>query len=84
MLLHFTADWCNPCKKIRPIIEEYIVDHPEIEYRPIDVDQHISTAKHFNIMSIPTLIIMDGEEVIARSTGLISKKELEQLFIKKG
>jgi len=82
ILLHFTADWCNPCKKIKPIIEEYLLTRPEIEYRPIDVDEHISTAQHFNVMSIPTLIVMEGEEVIARSTGLLSKKELEQLFNK--
>ena len=59
-----------------------MIAHPEIEYRPIDVDENISTAQDFNIMSIPTLIVIDGEDVIARKTGLLSKKELEQLFNK--
>jgi thioredoxin 1 len=83
ILLHFTADWCGPCKKIKPIIENYISEHSDVEYRAIDVDESISTAKHFNVMSIPTLVVLDGEDIINRHTGILTKTELEQLFIKK-
>ena len=37
-LYHFTADWCNPCKKLAPILEEFLGENPNIDYIKIDVD----------------------------------------------
>ena len=81
-IYHFTADWCNPCKHLKPIIEEYLLEHPEVEYRMINVDTEISITRDMEIQSVPTLIVMDGLDMISRQSGLVTKKELEKLFNK--
>ena len=80
-LFHFTADWCQPCKKMKPIIEDYIRYNPEIMYEQIDVDNDIETAKHYGILSIPSFIVIDDNaNVISRHTGIATKEELNKLF----
>ena len=80
-VLYFTADWCGPCKKVRPIVEELNRDQSEIKFQLIDVDSEGELARKFEVRSIPTFIkIEDGKEV-ARVTGAQTKKDLEK-FIK--
>jgi thioredoxin 1 len=77
-LLHFTAEWCNPCKRIKPIIEQYIQENPEIEYITIDVDSNLDAVKEWSVMSVPTLIAV-GEET-KRHTGVITSEQLKDLL----
>lgn len=77
-LLHFTADWCNPCKRIKPIIEEYISNNPNIEYVTVDVDNQTDLVKEWSVMSVPTLIAI-GDEV-RRHTGVITSEQLKELL----
>ncbi len=78
---YFTADWCGPCKKVRPIVEELSRDQSEVKFQIIDVDSETELPKRFEVKSIPTFIkIKDGKEV-ARVTGAQTKKDLEK-FIK--
>jgi thioredoxin 1 len=61
-LLHFTADWCNPCKKMAPVIEKFISDNPDIKYTKIDVDQEPDLVREHKIQSVPTFIaLVDGK-----------------------
>lgn len=80
-IFYFTADWCGPCKKVRPIVEELNRDQAEPKFQIIDVDSEGELARKFEVRSIPTFIkIEDGKEV-ARVTGAQTKKDLEK-FIK--
>ena len=61
-LLHFTADWCNPCKQMAPVIERFINDNPEIKYTKVDVDVETELVREYRIQSVPTFIaLIDGE-----------------------
>ena len=79
-LLHFTADWCLPCKKLAPIIETFINDNPNIKYIKVDIEEDFETAKSNNIMSIPTLIGVRDGEIIGRHTGVAEYNKIESLF----
>ena len=79
-LLHFTADWCNPCKKLKPIIEEYVLDNPDMKYTQVDVDKEIQLTKDYGILSVPTLISMIDGKIVSRHSGIANKKEIESLF----
>ena len=80
-LLHFTAIWCKPCEKIKPIIEQYVAENPNVEYEQIDVDTAFNKAEEYNVMSIPTLISVDNNnKIIKRHTGIATKDQIEQLF----
>ena len=79
-LLHFTAEWCNPCQMMKPMIAQVIEEHPEIEYVPIDIDENKETAIDYGIMSVPTFIVFkDGEQTARFSGGMMKKQFLTSL-----
>lgn len=78
-ILYFTADWCNPCKRVRPIVEELNMDHHN-KFQIIDVDSEMELAKKFEIRSIPTFILIDDGVEIKRSTGAQTREQLEELI----
>lgn len=62
-ILYFTADWCNPCQRTRPIAEELVRDGL-IDFVFVDADTEIELLEHFGIKSVPTyILIQDGKEV---------------------
>lgn len=76
VLIDFYADWCGPCKMLSPIIEEIAQEHEEIRVVKINVDEEQELAMKYEIMSIPTLIVIkDGVEK-NRKIGLASKSEI--------
>lgn len=72
---YFTADWCNPCKKVRPVVEEINQDSP-VKFQLIDVDSELDLVKAFEIKSVPTFILIKDGEVVNRTTGAKTKDEL--------
>jgi thioredoxin 1 len=72
---YFTADWCGPCKKVRPIVEQINQDN-YIKFKIIDVDSEIDLVKAFEIKSVPTFILIKDGEVSNRMTGAKTKDEL--------
>lgn len=79
-LLHFSADWCNPCKVMQPFIDEFVSNNPDVDYTKIDVDKNLEITKNNNVMSIPTIIaFVDGVE-IKRHRGVAQLSDLNSLF----
>jgi thioredoxin 1 len=77
-VFYFTADWCGPCKKVRPIVEELIKDG--YSFQVIDVDIEKELVKNFEITSVPTFILFENKKQINRISGAQTKNSLE-LFI---
>ena len=79
VLLDFYADWCGPCKMVKPIVEKIAEENEDIKVCKINVDDSPELAANFKIMSIPTLVVMkDGKET-AKAVGLRSKSEILQM-----
>lgn len=70
--LYFFADWCGPCKTLKPIMEEV---GREIPVTKIDIDSHPQYTTQYSIRSIPTIVLIDnrGKE-LTRSVGVHSKE----------
>ncbi len=81
VLVDFFATWCGPCRMMAPILEESESEHPELKFYKLDVDESPSTARDYNVMSIPTLILFKNGEPAQESVGLLTKDELTE-FIK--
>lgn len=79
-VFYFTADWCGPCKKVRPLVEEINRESADVKFRIIDADQEGDLVKKFNISSVPTFIVLDGEDVVFRISGAQTKESLESLL----
>lgn len=80
-ILYFTADWCSPCKKTRPLVEELNREQIMAKFFIIDVDIEIEMAQDFEIKSIPTFVIIKDNKEIHRVTGLQTREQLEELLI---
>ncbi len=80
MILYFTADWCNPCKQTRPIVEELNREQIMAKFFIIDVDSEIEMAQDFEIRSVPTFVVMKNNKEIHRVTGAKTRQQLEELI----
>lgn len=72
---YFTADWCGPCKKVRPVVEQINQDST-IKFQLVDVDSELELVRAFEIKSVPTFILIKDGEVVNRTTGAKTKQEL--------
>ena len=80
VLIDFYADWCGPCKMLSPIVDEVAEENTDIKVVKINVDNAQDLAMKYQVMSIPTLVVIkDGKEV-NRSVGLIDKSEVVSLI----
>ena len=77
-VFYFTADWCGPCKKVRPIVQELIKDG--YSFQIIDVDIEKKLAEKFQISSVPTFILFKNEKSIKRISGAQTKTQLEDFI----
>lgn len=80
MILYFTADWCNPCKKTMPIVEELNREQIMAKFFIIDVDSEIEMTQDFEVKSVPTFVVMKDNKEIHRVTGAQTRKQLEELI----
>jgi thioredoxin-like negative regulator of GroEL len=77
-VFYFTADWCGPCKKVRPVVEELIKDG--YSFQIIDADTELELVKTFEIRSIPTFILFDNKVEVSRISGAKTRKDLEKFI----
>lgn len=62
-VLYFTAEWCNPCQRTKPIAEE-LISEGLVDFVFVDVDSEVELVQKFEIKSVPTyILIQDGQEV---------------------
>lgn len=72
VLVDFYADWCGPCKRLMPILE----DITDIDILKVNVDSFGDLSRNFGIMSIPTLILFDNKKEIKKSIGFKTREEI--------
>lgn len=81
VLLDFFADWCGPCRRQGPILEDLKKTMGDkVEIRKIDVDEHMDLANKYGIRVVPTLIIEKDGKVIRSLEGVTSAETLESML----
>lgn len=80
VLVDFYAEWCGPCKMLKPIIEEISEENKNIDVASINVDNEEELAEKYNVSSIPCLVIFENGKEINRNIGFITKEEIEKVI----
>jgi len=77
VLVDFTAEWCGPCRMIAPAIEEVAGELAgKVKVGKLNTDNSPVIAGKYGIMSIPTLLVIQGGDVKAQKVGLCSKDDI--------
>ena len=79
-IVDFWAPWCAPCRSFAPVFADAAKRHPEILFAKVNTEQEQGIAGHFNIRSIPTLMIFRENVVIFSEAGALSSGALEQVL----
>ena len=76
ILIDFSTQWCVPCKKMRPVIEEIKRETPNVKILFIDADANKELVKKYQIKGVPVFIVFKNGEEYFRKVGLCNKEEL--------
>jgi thioredoxin 1 len=73
-IIDFWAPWCGPCKQMTPVMQKLAEGHPQYIVGKVDIDKSPDIASRFNIMSIPTVVILKNGQPVEQCSGVVSEK----------
>ena len=79
VLIDFYADWCGPCKAYSPIVESVASENEDIKVVKINVDNAQDIAIKYQVMSIPTTVVIKNGQEVNRAVGMMSKSDLVEM-----
>lgn len=79
VVIDFWAEWCGPCKRVAPIVEELAGEYEgKVLIGKYNVDEYSDITAEFSIRNIPTLLFFKNGQLVDRSVGSLSKDDLEE------
>ena len=84
VVVDFWAEWCGPCRRFSPTIEELSKEYTKLKFCALNTDENNEIAQKYNIMSIPTVLLFKNGSVNAMSVGAIPKDALKRWLDKNG
>ena len=80
VLLDFYADWCGPCRMVGPVVAEIADARSDVKVGKINVDEQSGLAEQFQVMSIPTLVVIKDGKITNKAVGYRPKEQIEALL----
>ena len=81
VLVDFWAEWCSPCRMMGPVFKELSTEiGSQMKFFKLNVETERQVADYYGVMSIPTLLVFKGGELVNQSVGVIPKEEVLNLI----
>jgi len=81
VILDFGAEWCSPCKRLAPIVDSLASEWTgKAAFFAVDADSNAELVGKFQVMSLPTIIVIKGGKEVARTVGLQAREKLVGLI----
>jgi thioredoxin 1 len=84
VMIDFWAPWCGPCRSFAPTYEKVSEDHPDIVFAKVNTEEEQELAMHFQVRSIPTLMIFRDSIIIFSQPGALPESAFRDLVVKAG
>lgn len=81
VLLDFWAVWCGPCRMVSPIVDEIAEERQDIKVGKVNVDDQMELARMYQIINIPTLLVIKDGEVVKKQVGAVPKEKILELLV---
>jgi thioredoxin 1 len=82
VIVDFWAPWCGPCKGFAPVFDRVSESNPDIVFAKVNTDDEQEIASHFQIRSIPTLMVFREQIIVFSQPGALPQSALEQVITK--
>ncbi len=82
VVIDFWAGWCAPCKTFAPVFEAASEKYPDVVFGKVNTEEQMELAGHFEIRSIPTLMVVREKVILYSRPGAVPAQSLETLIDK--
>ena len=82
VVVDFWAPWCGPCRGFAPVFEKVSEQHPDVVFAKVNTDDEQEIASHFQIRSIPTLMVFREQIIVFSQPGALTQGAFEQMVAK--
>lgn len=78
-ILYFSTSWCGPCKMFKPVVQE-VQSELGVSVQYVDAEASPDLASRYQVSSVPTIVVVDGANVLYKHSGPLPKAQLKNLF----
>jgi thioredoxin 1 len=82
VVVDYWAPWCGPCRGFAPVFERVAEQNPDVVFAKVNTDEEQEIANHFQIRSIPTLMVFRDQVIVFSQPGALPQGALEQVIAK--
>jgi thioredoxin 1 len=82
VIVDYWAPWCGPCRGFAPVFEKVAEKHPDVVFAKVNTDEEQEIASHFQIRSIPTLMVFRDQIIVYSQPGALPQGAFEQVVDK--